>query len=195
MNTLQRSDSVLVLVDYQLRLMPAIDRAEAVLAEAVHLADIAHLLDVPVLGTEQNPAGLGPNADAVRERCGSTLAKMHFDACEDGLLSVIAAAMEAARPERSSGAPCDVVIAGCEAHVCLLQTALGLLRAGHRTWVVTSACGARRTADHGLAMQRLQGAGATLVNLEMVAFEWLNHCRHEHFKAVLALLKRVPTSR
>lgn len=172
--------SLLVLVDYQQRLLPAIHRADEVVAEAVRLADVARSLGVAVIGTEQNPAGLGPNAEAVRGRCHRSLAKVHFDACEDGLLDAI----EVDRPAAAPAGPLDIVVAGCEAHVCLLQTTLGLLRAGHRAWVVAPACGSRRAADHALAMQRLQQAGATVVSLEMVAFEWLHHCRHARFKDV-----------
>ncbi len=171
----------LVLVDYQARLMPAIHQGEQVLAAALHLADVAALLDVPVWGTEQNPAGLGPNVPALRQRCASTLAKMHFDACEDGLLEVL----HAAGADRT-----QVVIAGCEAHVCLLQTALGLLRAGRPVWVVGPACGSRTAADQLLALQRLRDAGAVIVSPEMVVFEWLHHCRHPRFKDVLALVKQ-----
>jgi nicotinamidase-related amidase len=122
-NAIAASKSVLVLVDYQQRLMPAIHRGEQVVAEATRLADAARVLGIRVLGTEQNPAGLGPNVEAIRQRCDGTLAKTHFDACEDGLLDALGDAGE-------------VVIAGCEAHVCLLQTTLGLLRAGRRLWVV-----------------------------------------------------------
>ena len=181
MNTMRVDAAVLVLVDYQARLMPAIHQAQTVVGNALLLADIAQALRVPVLGTEQNPQGLGPNLTPVRERCTSTLAKMHFDACCDGLLEAIAALAGATQR--------DIVMAGCEAHVCLMQTALGLLRAGHRVWVVETACGARSVADKALAMARLQIAGATLVSVEMVAFEWLHTCRHEDFKTVLGLLK------
>ena len=166
----------LVLVDYQARLLPAIFDGQRVLANAMLLADAARLLGVAVLGTEQNPAGLGPNVDAVRQRCASTLAKMHFDACEEGLL------------DRLGDTP-ELVLAGCEAHVCLLQTALGLRRAGREVWVVADACGSRTAADHALAMQRLRDAGARIVGTEMVLFEWLHDCRHPAFKPVLALVK------
>jgi nicotinamidase-related amidase len=80
-NAITASNSVLVLVDYQQRLVPAIQHAEQVIAEATRLADAARALGVRVLGTEQNPAGLGPNVEAIRQRCESTLAKTHFDAC------------------------------------------------------------------------------------------------------------------
>ena len=81
------------------------------------------------------------------------------------------------------------MLVGIEAHVCLLQTALGLLRGGHRVWVVGPACGSRAPSDHELAMQRLRQAGAVIVSPEMVAFEWLDDCRHASFKPVLQLFK------
>jgi nicotinamidase-related amidase len=171
-----------VLVDYQQRLLPAIHRGDEVVAEAARLADAALALGIRVVGTEQNPAGLGPNVEALRRRCGTTLPKMHFDACRDGLLELL-------QPE-AAGAPLpDVVVAGCEAHVCLLQTALGLLRAQRRVWVVATACGSRAPVDHDLAMQRLRQAGAGIVSVEMVVFEWLQSCRHERFKPALQLIK------
>lgn len=186
---LSLADSVVVLVDYQQRLLPLIDRADTVVAEAMRLADVARVLGVPVIGTEQNPAGLGPKLEALRRRCDVTLEKLHFDACADGLLEAVATS----RSPGGSPARRDVVIAGCEAHVCLMQTTLALLRAGHRAWVVAPACGSRRASDHALGMQRLQQAGAVLVSVEMASFEWLAHCRHAHFREVLALLKAAPS--
>ena len=179
--TVNARRSVLVLVDYQERLMPQIHRGAEALALGLRLGRIAQELGVPVLGTEQNPRGLGPNGAELRALCSHTLPKMHFDACQDGLLDLVRAARDPA--------PADVVVAGCEAHVCLLQTALGLLRAGFTVWVVASACGARSPDDHALAMQRLRAAGAQIVGMEMVLFEWLQTCDHPQFKAVLQRLK------
>mgnify|MGYP001161927546 CR=1 FL=1 len=173
---------VLVLVDYQARLLPAIHQAEEVVAAAVMLAEAARAMGVRVIGTEQNPAGLGPNTDEVRRRCDVTMGKMHFDACADGLPALVAEG-------RPAGTPADVVIAGCEAHVCLLQPALGLLDAGHRLWVVETACGSRRPSDREAAMRRLRAAGATVVSAEMVLFEWLGSSEHPAFRQVLELVK------
>jgi nicotinamidase-related amidase len=170
----------LVLVDYQSRLMPAIDDAERVLEHGVFLGRLAREVDVPVVGTEENPAGLGHNDPRIASLCASTLAKMSFDACGDGLAERLRAS------ERDID---QVVVAGCEAHVCLLQTSLGLLREGFRVFVGPDACGSRRASDKALAMQRLQQAGAVLVNPEMVAFEWLRSCDHVRFRDVLALVK------
>lgn len=182
--------SLLVLVDYQQRLLPAIHQGEAVAAEALRLAEIAHRLGVPVIGTEQNPDRLGPNLPALREHCRHTLAKSHFDACEDGLLDAIARLMGTV-----PGEPCgalDLVFAGCEAHVCLLQTVLGALRAGHRCVVIAGACGSRRAEDKALGLQRLQAAGTIVASLEMIAFEWLRSHHHPQFRAVQALIKSAP---
>jgi nicotinamidase-related amidase len=180
-HTVNAGRSALVLVDYQERLMPQIHRGAEAVALGVRLGRIAQLLGVPVLGTEQNPRGLGPNGADVRAVCRRTLAKMHFDACEDGLLEWLRDARDPS--------PTDVVVAVCEAHVCLMQTSLGLLRAGFAVWVVADACGSRLAGNHELAMWRLRGAGAHIVSFEMVAFEWLHSCEHPQFKAVLAELK------
>ena len=180
---LDRDHSALVLVDYQSRLMPAIDGAEAVMRHAVFLAEVARAVGVPVIGTEQNPAGLGPNDERVRSRCDATVGKKTFDACGDGLITALQADGREVR---------EVVIAGCEAHVCLTQTALGLLRARLRVSVVPAACGSRRAEDKALALQRLAQAGATLLAPEMVAFEWLGSSDHPRFKQVLGLVKQVP---
>jgi nicotinamidase-related amidase len=180
---LDRERSALVLVDYQGRLMPAMADGQLVVQEAVFLARVAQAIGVPVLGTEQNPRGLGPNVEAVRALCRDTMPKMHFDATADGLAELLDA----------TGRTVDqVVIAGCEAHVCLMQTALGLLASGLQVAVVPEACGSRRPSDKALAMRRLEGRGATLVCGEMVAFEWLRSCEDARFKAVLQLIKERP---
>lgn len=195
---LEAAQSQLVLVDYQERLMPVIHDAEATLANAVRLAKLAHLVQVPVWGTEQNPSRLGPNAPQVRALCRDTLAKMHFSAAEEGLgewlrppakppagnARSLPKHMQKAAPERSS-----IVIAGCEAHVCLLQTALGLLEDEFEVWVVTDACSSRTERSRDAAYDRLAGAGAELVTTEMVGFEWLGSCEHPAFREALALIK------
>ncbi len=178
---LQADQCQLVLVDYQARLMPAIDGAEAVLANALRLARLAQALRMPVCGTEQSPDKLGANVPALREACGHTLAKTAFDATADGLADWLKPAAAAGRSQ--------LVVAGCEAHVCLLQTALGLLGVGFGVWVVQDACGSRCAANHAAAMARLQQAGATLVTTEMVGFEWLRRAGHPAFKAWQASIR------
>ncbi len=199
---LDAEESQLVLVDYQERLMPAMFESAAVLDNAHRLARMARLLEVPVWGTEQNPAKLGPNPPLIREACRKTLAKMHFSAVADGLADWLRPPARPAggnarslpkhlqkpaapsQPERGT-----IVVAGCEAHVCLLQTALELIEQEFDVWVVTDACTSRTERNRDAAFDRLAGAGAELVTTEMVAFEWLRTADDPRFKDVHGLIK------
>lgn len=195
---LDADDCQLVLVDYQARLMPQIHESELVLRNALRLARVAQLLEVPVWGTEENPSGLGENPGELKALCRKTLAKMHFNAGADGLVSLLRPASKPAGNARSlpkhlqkPAAPerTTVVIAGCETHVCLMQTALELLDEEFEVAVVTDASSSRTERNRDAAFDRLAGAGAELVTTEMVAFEWLRTAEHPMFKQVLALLK------
>ncbi|TNF63835.1 MAG: isochorismatase family protein [Burkholderiales bacterium] len=198
---LDAQESQLVLVDYQSRLMPAIHEGPQVLANALRLARMARLLQVPVWGTEQNPQKLGSNDAALRELCEKTLSKMHFSAVADGLADWLRPParpaggnarslprhLQKAAPAASSRS--TLVVAGCEAHVCLLQTALELLEQEFDVWVVTDACGSRTERNRDAAFDRLAAAGAELLTTEMVAFEWLRTADHPRFRDVHALIK------
>ncbi len=198
---LDDQDSQLVLVDYQDRLMPAIHDGVGVLANAMRLAQAAHWMEVPTWGTEQNPDKLGQNPAELRALCRRTLPKMSFSACAEGLIEVLRPAPRAAGGNARSlpkhlqkAVPQDpsrqsIVIAGVEAHVCLLQTALELLEAEFEVWVVTDACGSRTERNRDAAFDRLAGAGAELVTTEMVLFEWLRSADADPFKEIQALIK------
>ncbi|MEI7784023.1 MAG: isochorismatase family protein [Betaproteobacteria bacterium] len=202
---LDADDSQLVLVDYQVRLMPAIHESPAVLANALRLAQMAQVLQVPVIATAQNPDKLGPQLpelQAVLDQAGARhLAKMHFSAVPEGLSELLrppqrkpagnarSLPRHLQKPAEPQEARSAVVLAGCEAHVCLLQTALELLEDDFEVWVVTDACGSRTERNRDAAFDRLAGAGAELVTTEMVAFEWLRTASHPAFKAVQALIK------
>jgi nicotinamidase-related amidase len=188
-------------VDYQGRLMPAIHESEAVLRNALRLGRLAQLLEVPAWGTEQSPDELGQNPTELRALCRKTLVKLHFSAVADGLTDLLRAP---ARPQGGNARSLPkhlqkppqpqeqrntIVIAGCETHVCLLQTALDLLDEEFDVWVVTDACSSRTERNRDAAFDRLAGAGAELVTTEMVAFEWLRTAEHEAFRDVQALIK------
>jgi len=195
---LDAEECQLVLVDYQARLMPAIHESAAVLRNAMRLAQLAQLFEVPAWGTEQNPDRLGENPAELKALCRQTLAKMHFSACGDGLVPLLRPParqggnarslprhlQKPAAPERGT-----IVVAGCEAHVCLLQTALDLLEEEFDVWVVTDACSSRTERNRDAAYDRLAAAGAELITTEMVAFEWLRTAEHPMFRQVQALIK------
>ena len=198
---LDAAQSQLVLVDYQARLMPAIFEGALVLSNAARLGQMARLMALPVWGTQQNPSKLGENLADVRTLCDRTLSKMHFSAVEEGLGEWLRPPAKPVmgnarslpkhlqKPAVNPAERNTVVIAGCEAHICLLQTALDLLEDEFEVWVVTDACSSRTERNRDAAFDRLAGAGAELVTTEMVAFEWLRTAEHAEFKAVQALIK------
>ncbi len=83
----------------------------------------------------------------------------------------------------------DCVVTGCEAHICVLQTVLGLLEAGRRVTVVADAVGSRKTENRDAALARMAAHGAEIVTTEMVVFEWLGTARHPRFREVVRLIK------
>ena len=200
---LDADESQLVLVDYQIRLMPAMLDSATAIANAVILAKLSSLMNVPAFLTEQNPSKLGETVPEIRqafEIAPRVLSKMQFSAVEEGLgewLRPPAKPVQgnarslpkhlqkpAAGSERGT-----IVLAGCEAHICMLQTALDLLEDDFEVWVVTDACSARTERNRDAAFDRLAGAGAELVTTEMVAFEWIRTAEHPDFKAMQALIK------
>ncbi|HYC01994.1 MAG TPA: isochorismatase family protein [Azospirillaceae bacterium] len=176
--TLSAADCALVLVDFQARLLPAIDHGAWVLSRALMLAKAARLLDVPALLTEQNPAGLGRTEPRLAAEVPVLVEKMSFDSCR------APAFLEALPRGRNT-----VLVAGLEAHVCVLQTVLGLKAAGRRPVLVADAVGSRHAADKEAALARLRFHGVEVVTADMAVFEWLGDCTHPAFKAALALIR------
>ena len=202
---LELDDSQLLLVDYQAKLMPAIHEGPSVLANARRLVQMARLLKMPTFVTEENPASLGGTVpelqSLIAQAGGKVFQKMSFSAVADGLAELLRPPARAPqgnarslpkhlqKPAQPASERNTLVIAGCEAHVCLLQTALDLLDDEFEVWVVTDACGSRSERNRDAAFDRLAGAGAELVTTEMVAFEWLRSAEHPAFAEVLALVK------
>ena len=200
---LELDASQLVLIDFQERLMPAMFDSGAVLGNAVRLARMAGLLQVPLMYTEQNPSGLGATVselgNVLQAARAQVLAKMQFSAVEEGLGEMLRPPVRAPQGNARSlpkhlqkppaGERDTIVLAGCEAHICLLQTALDLLEDEFDVWVVTDACSSRTERNRDAAFDRLAGAGVELVTTEMVAFEWLRSAEHPSFDAVRALIK------
>jgi nicotinamidase-related amidase len=177
MLTIDPKRSLLLVVDFQSRLMPAIHDGGTAVRNANRLIEAAKLIGIPRLFTEQNARGLGPTVADVPVEQGRLVHKQFFDACrEDGFLDRIPA-------------DAHVVVAGCEAHVCVQQTVLGLLHASRKTYVVRDALGSRHPEDKETAIRRMERHGADIVTTEMVVFEWLQTAEHPEFRRAVALIK------
>lgn len=179
MNTLcDASRSVLIVIDFQERLLPVIDDGAAVLKRGAILAQAANVLGIPVIGTAQNPSRLGGNVPEIGRFIDQLIEKDDFNACAS------AGFLQALPPSRD-----QLLVTGCEAHVCVLQTVLGLLADKREVRVIADAVGSRRALDKEVALQRASRAGAQILTSEMVMFEWLRDCRHPAFKQLLGLIK------
>lgn len=195
---LDSATSQLVLIDYQVKLMPVIFESEFILNNAKMLTKLAKKMRVPVFGTEQLPEKLGSLDPELSGYCRSVLVKSSFSACPEGLIDVLTAVPVSTnarslpkhlKKEEPQNERTSIVLAGVEAHVCLLQTALDLLDNELEVWIVTDACSSRTERNRDAAFDRLAGAGAELVTTEMVMFEWLQSAENEHFKFALEMIK------
>jgi len=178
------ADSILVLVDVQERLAAAMEPAAlaALKKNAGILIQAAAWLDVPMLATEQYPKGLGRTVAELAERLppsASRIEKTCFSCAGEPSFTV--AVQRAGRAQ--------IVLAGMEAHVCVLQSALDLHSAGFEVFVAADACCSRSTKNHRNAMDRMRAAGVIVTNTESTVFEWLRDAGHERFKAVSALVR------
>lgn len=178
---IEAAKSVLMIVDVQARLAPAVHEGGACVARCRVLIEAARRLDVPVLVTEQYPKGLGPTVPELAPLLapGEVRAKQHFSAVADP--DVAAAVRALGRPQ--------VVLCGMETHVCVLQTALGLQADGLTPIVVADAVGSRRPEARELALARLRAHGVEIVDAEMVMFEWLREAGTPAFKALQPLIR------
>ena len=191
MPLLDASRSILVVIDFQGKLVQMVHRPGLVLETARRLMRLADLFSVPVVLTEQYPKGIGPTETSIREAFDGLstptffLEKTAFGCCGDsGFEGLLQQARPGLPPERR-----QVVVAGIEAHVCVMQTVLELRAAGHDVHVCWDAVSGRGEEYRRHALDRMAAAGATLTNHESVAFEWARDKNHPQFKALSALLK------
>jgi nicotinamidase-related amidase len=177
MPTIDRETSCLLMIDFQSRLMPVIEDSATVLANARRLIGAAELLQLPVLFAEQNAEGLGATVSGLRTDTAWLAHKMTFNACRmPGFVESL--------PDRPA-----FVVAGCEAHVCVLQSVLGLLAAGRRVYLVRDAVGSRRSESKETAIRRMERNGAEIVTTEMVIFEWLGTATDHRLRKVIDLIR------
>jgi nicotinamidase-related amidase len=178
---IERAESQLLVVDMQERLVPAMAEPERLVAACGTLLQAAKALGVPVLASEQYPKGLGRTAADLAPLIGPAdrREKVEFSCyANDGIKQSLTIAGRR-----------HLVLAGIEAHVCVLQTALELVAADYRVFIVADAVGSRRAASREIALRRMADAGATLVTVEMVLFEWLRSAADPEFRTLSRLIR------
>ena len=180
--TSQHNQSRLVIVDIQQRL------AEAMPVEAMQnvskycgiLLQAASLLEIPVLYTEQYPKGLGHTLPELMPllTTASRIEKTAFSCPAEPTF----------RQQLSSDRP-QIILAGMEAHICILQTALDLHASGYQVFIAEDVVLSRSAANKANALERLRQAGIIVSNTESIAFEWLGKGEGEAFKQISRLIR------
>jgi len=167
-------NSALLLIDVQEKLLPGVHNSEALTESCRWLIEMAKLMQVPVLASEQYPQGVGPTT--------GTLKELLPEACFTGKTVFSCADSEECMQQITAADREVIVICGMEAHVCVLQTALGLKEKGHKVFVVADAISARNPVDTEYAIERMREEGIRVVTREMVGFEWIRRSDAPEFR-------------
>ena len=179
---LDASKASLLIVDIQERLLPAMAEPERVAAKTAILGKAARELGLPVTISEQYPKGLGRTVPELRTNDAAVFEKLTFSCWRNGAMRRHFVELhEKGRPQ--------VVVAGIEAHVCVLQTAIDMAQAGFGVFAVSDAMSSRKTSSADLAFQRMAHAGVDVVNTEMAVFELLGQAGTPQFKALSGLIR------
>ena len=179
---IRANESALIIVDMQERLVPAMLAPAKTLKNTRLLLTAAQECNVPTLITEQYPKGLGSTVPEILNAAGSctVVEKMHFSCMEEPKFKDAFTGLKRKQ----------AVIAGMEAHVCVLQTAASLIEDDYEVFVVSDATASRNAESEDACKIRLNASGAHLVTTEMVVFEWLGKAGTPGFKTLIPLIKQ-----
>lgn len=177
---IRASDSALVVIDMQERLVPAMLAPARTIRNTRTLLRAASELGIPTLLTEQYPKGLGPTvSDIAGATNAPVIPKMHFSCMEEPAFAQAFAALGRRQ----------VVLSGMEAHICVVQTAASLLEQDFEVFVVSDATASRTVESEQACLARLSASHVGIVTTEMVVFEWLGAAGTPAFKAMLPYIK------
>jgi len=179
-------DSILVVVDFQERLVPHIFNGEAVAEKAAKLISGMKVLDIPVIATQQYTRGLGYSVPVIAKAMGAdSPEKMDF--IEKTSFSCMDC--EEFRTELEGYGRSNVIICGIEGHVCVSQTIVDLSAAGYKPVPVLDCISSRKEEDLQTAVKRYEGEGAVISCFESILFEVCRFSGSDNFKAISALVK------
>jgi nicotinamidase-related amidase len=173
----------LMIVDPQAKLMAAIYEADMVVRNTSLLIHCAKTLEIPILATTQYKKGLGPFVPELDELLNDVdcIDKIEFNGCANPVVSK--------KMQSLPQAVDTILLAGAEAHICIFQTAMGILKAGYQPWIVADAVSSREKKNADLALSRMQSLGMTVGPAEMAIYELMHKAGSATFKAMLPHLK------
>lgn len=178
---LHQSTAGLIVVDIQGKLATLMHDSHTLISQNEKLILGARQLSLPILWLEQHPLKLGATIPCLAQHLAPNqpIEKYSFDACKTDSFKL---ALKQSGIKRW-------LICGIEAHICVYQTAMGLLQLGHHVEVVTDCVSSRTEFNKALALKKLVSLGAHLTSVEMCLFELMSDCDAPEFKAILQLIK------
>ena len=180
--------TLLLLVDLQTKLFNAMPDKEALTKNLSMLIKGAGLLNIPIIATEQYPAGLGNTipelADLIKAQ---PLQNGQVNAIDK--LSFSCWGEQRFRLALDNAGRRQILLAGIETHVCVYQTAIDLMDAGYRVQVAADAVSSRTTRNRDIGLQKMHDAGAATTSIEIALFELLKTAQAPVFKEISKLVK------
>lgn len=176
---INEQNSLFLFIDVQEKLTAMLTKDKAKKKASI-LAQAATLMGIECVVTEQYPAGLGSTVDEVKFNLPDStkyFEKTAFNALENPEVAAAVKNIE------------NIFIFGIETHICVLQTAIALLNAGHKVFVVKDACASRDSDEFKAGIAYMKDAGAKIVTTEIALFELLKSSKHPMFKPVQNLIK------
>lgn len=182
---ISNTDSILLVIDVQNSLLPAVMNSNLTIKNIQKLITVKEKLAIPLIVTEQYPKGLGRTISSIRDNVKEqdVLQKTHFSLVRES--HILEAIQSISRHQ--------LVICGMEAHICVLQSALDLKKQGYEVYVILDAISSRKESDYNAALDRFRNSGIHVVTTEMVIFEWLMKAGTNEFRDLLPLIKKPNT--
>lgn len=174
-------NTILLVIDIQTRLLPAMNESEQYLKNAEKLIEGCRILGTEIIATEQYPKGIGPTVDSVKGLLGdaTVVAKTSFSCLAE---------REVADFLDNTGRK-NVILCGIESHICVLQTALALKQQGYNPIVVADCVESRKAEDKKWGLMRMMQEGVTVSTYESVLYEMMEDSKHPKFKEISKLIK------
>ncbi len=181
---LEKNNKIMLFVDFQEKLMPAMEEVERLEDKTVRLAKGAVVLGLPIIVTEQYAKGLGNTVAPINDAFDGNAEyfdKIHFSAvAEEGFKELL---------EKKGKGYKEVVVSGIESHICVMQTALDLVNIGYKVYVIEDCVSSRNLNDKKIAINRMSNAGVIVTTSESILFEILGNAKEKEFKEISKIIK------
>ncbi len=178
MGMLDSSNSVLVIIDIQEKLVNAALNGEKTVTNAAKISRAAEILNIPTIITEQYPKGLGQTIECVKNNNANIIEKTSFSAFQEEEFKQIINSINKKQ----------IILCGIEGHICVLQTALDLKQQGYEVFVLKDCTSSRKDFELNTGLNVMHQYGINITCVEIALFQWLKTSKHPHFKEIQKLI-------